>query len=444
MKNKLLISLLSCAIFSACEKTKFVGLDPVLADTTSSPISSPAKENFESGVKSDYSTSTIVLTTGKWLFDNAVIGIEAADKKNGNRAARLGANGKLAMNFNVVNGVYQIAVSHASYGTDGSSDWGLFASNDNGITYTQVGNNIASSSTLKADTFFINVATKVRFQIRKVGGAGNQLNIDDIEFIKVAQPPVLALNDNDHMLMGNPSRATYSVLDYTNYLMRKSFYALSYNRDEGKANWVSWHLNNTYLGTTVRSDAFTDDQSLPGGWYRVTTSSYSNGGFDRGHYCPSGDRNSNATMNQQTFLMTNIMPQAPQNNQRTWAALEDSCRRLATLGNEMYIISGSYGSGGEGNNGYANSIDNGNILVPATLWKVVVVLSNGNGDLSRINNNTRVIAVSMPNINAVNTDWKGYRTSVRQIEQAIGRGFNLLSNLPQSLQDVLETRIDNL
>ena len=44
----------------------------------------------------------------------------------------------------------------------------------------------------------------------------------------------------------------------------------------------------------------------------------------------------------------------------------------------------------------------------------------------------------MPNVNGIkNADWQVYRTSVRQIEQNIG--LNLLSNLPQNIQDAVFT-----
>ena len=73
---------------------------------------------------------------------------------------------------------------------------------------------------------------------------------------------------------------------------------------------------------------------------------------------------------------------------------------------------------------------------------MVVAVPSGS-QISAINENTRVIAVDMPNVNGIkNADWQVYRTSVRQIEQNIG--LNLLSNLPQNIQDALETRVDNI
>jgi endonuclease G len=179
--------------------------------------------------------------------------------------------------------------------------------------------------------------------------------------------------------------------------MQKSQYALSYHRDRGTPNWVSWHLSSAWLGSTPRQDNFSSDATLPSGWYRVTSSSYTGSGFDRGHMCPSADRTGSIADNSATFLMTNMIPQAANNNQRTWAGLENYSRTLVSQGYELYIICGSYGKGGDGINGYATTIDAGRVTVPARTWKVIVVLPEGSSDASRVGTGTRIIAVNMPN-----------------------------------------------
>lgn len=98
-----------------------------------------------------------------------------------------------------------------------------------------------------------------------------------------------------------------------NYLMIKTQYTLSYSRDKGKPNWVSWHLSSAWLGSNARQDNFAAAASLPSSWYHVGSTSHS--GFDRGHNCPSADRTGSVADNTVTFLMTNTMPQAPRNNQ---------------------------------------------------------------------------------------------------------------------------------
>ncbi|MEH2234594.1 MAG: DNA/RNA non-specific endonuclease [Nostoc sp.] len=254
------------------------------------------------------------------------------------------------------------------------------------------------------------------------------------------QKPLTAQTSSVHLRMGNPSNAGSS---YSNLLLSKSQYAVSYNCYRGTSNWVSWQLNTSWLGSAPRQDDFRADTTLPSGCYRVSSSDYTGSGFDRGHMTASADRTNTITNNSATFLMTNIIPQSPDNNQGPWAALENYSRDLVNQGKELYIISGSYGTGGTGSNGTKNTIANGNVTVPARTWKVIVVLNSSNSDASSVTTNTRVIAVNMPNTQGIrNVDWRNYRVSVDSIET--NTGYNLLSNVSSSVQSVIESRVDNL
>ena len=255
------------------------------------------------------------------------------------------------------------------------------------------------------------------------------------------QHDVTATRDNN-LAMGNPSGAvTDATNSPNNYLMTKTQYTLSYNRSAGKPNWVSWHLSSAWLGSTPRQDNFAADATLPSGWFRASSSSYTGSGFDRGHNCPSADRTGSVADNSATFLMTNMMPQASTNNQQTWAGLETYARTLVDQGNEVYIVAGSYGQGGTGLNGYATTIASGNIVVPSNCWKVLVVLPVGSSDASRVTTSTRVIAVNMPNTTAIGTAWGSYRTTVDALEAATG--YDILSAVSSSVQSVVEARVDN-
>jgi endonuclease G len=250
----------------------------------------------------------------------------------------------------------------------------------------------------------------------------------------------------EHLLMGNPSSATANVNNPTNYLMEKTQYVLSYNRDKGTPNWVSWHLDSTWItGVADRQDDYRADTSLPGGWYQVQASDYdfSNTGFQRGHMCPSGDRTSSIADNSATFLMTNFIPQSPDNNQGPWEKLESYLRTLVDQGNEVYIISGPNGAGGQGsvNSSLTSTIANGRVTVPQKTWKVALVLPVGDNDVSRVNTSSRTIAVIMPNVQGIRSDsWQKYLASVDQVESLTG--YNFFSNVPQDIQDAVESRLD--
>jgi endonuclease G len=68
------------------------------------------------------------------------------------------------------------------------------------------------------------------------------------------------------------------------------------------------------------------------------------------------------------------VPQAPTHNRQAWRLLEEYARKLVEQGNELYIIAGTAGKGGEGDNGKITSLASGKLTVPAALWKVIVVL----------------------------------------------------------------------
>jgi endonuclease G len=248
-------------------------------------------------------------------------------------------------------------------------------------------------------------------------------------------PPVLPKTTEEakqtFLLLGNPSNATSDTSNANNYLMVSPYYALSYNRDKGLPNWVSWRLTANDLGTVERSNDFRPDDRLPNGWPRVSPGDYSNSGFDRGHLCPSADRTNTPEANSATFLMTNMTPQTPDLNQGTWEKLESYSRSMARRGVDLYIIAGQYGTKGT---------MKGKVAIPTNFWKIVVVLPAGKG-ISAINNSTRVIAVDMPNVNGIKErNWREFVTTVRQIEQKTG--YNFLSSLPQGLQDFLENKTD--
>ena len=405
----------------------------VLVLVISAGISAQAQavltEGFESGGKSAYAAANVTLSSGSWWLDEALTGNTASDRKTGSWSARVRETGRVRMNFNIAS-AGTVTIQHAKYGSDANSSWELWQSANSGSTWSKVGSTVTTSSTtLTTATFTVNTSAPVRFEVRKTTGGANRINFDNISVTGGSGPPP---SGSVHLTMGNPSGAITSISAPTNYLMDKAQYAMSYHRDNGTPNWVSWHLASSWLGSTPRQDDFRADTTLPSGWYRVGASSYSGSGYDRGHMCPSGDRTASVADNSSTFLMTNMIPQAPDNNQQTWANLETYCRTLAGQGNELYII-----SGGQGVSGFIN---NGHVAIPTNTWKVIMVIPSGSSDVSRVTTSTRLIAVVMPNQNGISTNWRNFRVSVDYVEGLTG--YNFFSNVPASIQNVIESNID--
>jgi len=391
-------------------------------------------EGFEAGGKTSYAAANVALGTGSWFMSDALTGNLATDRKTGAYSARIRETGLMHMNFNKT-GAGTVSIQHAVFGSDGASTWQLWSSTNNGSTWIQVGSTVTTSSTtLQTATFTVNNSNAIRFEIRKVSGGANRINIDNVQIGDFSSPtPTPTPTASEHLTMGNPSNAVTNVLQPNNYLMEKPQYSLSYSRDNGGPNWVSWHLDTSWLGSAPRQDDFRADTTLPTGWYQVQGTDYSGSGFDRGHMCPSADRTITVTANSATFLMTNMIPQLPANNQGVWANLESYSRTLVSQGNELYIISGGQG--------LQFFIANGHVAVPAQTWKVIIVLPVGSNDVSRVTTATRTIAVVIPNSGTINSDWRTYRVSVDQVEAITG--FDFFSNVSSGIQAVIEGRVDN-
>ncbi len=464
--NKLLLSTLLVLTLVSCKKNTDQPGDG-LAKYEPAPF--VIKEDFELNKKAAYAIADVTLKTGSWSFEDALLGNLTTDVFNDKQSVRLRA-GKISTNFDI-DSVTMIVIKHASYGADAASQISVWVSENSGFTYDQVGPTITTSpSVFKTDTIKLGGIKRIRFQIRKP--ATTRVNIDDVTIIGVGNPGIVfneipdnvvdnqfvtvaapgrgfplasgidvppASGDNSNLLFGNPSNAVTDSTIVDNYLIDMKYYAESYSSSRGTPNWVSWHLDATNLGTISRQDDFAAFIMTPFSFYKVQSNSYSGSGFDRGHNCPSGDRTSTTDANSATFLMTNMIPQAPNNNQKAWATLESYLRAEVQKGNEVYIIMGSYGRGGTGSNGVAETINGGKVVVPNRVWKVAVIIPNGNSDLSRVTADTRILAVDTPNENTILTDWTKYITTIDAIEKSTK--YDILSKLSTDLQKILQAKV---
>lgn len=258
-------------------------------------------------------------------------------------------------------------------------------------------------------------------------GDGNGLACETLPATLPPLDPPSPPSSNPHLVLGNPSHA--ATTNPNNYLLERPQYVISYSRDRKILNWASWQVDASWLGQVRRQNDFRPDGSLPQGFYQVTPTDYRSSGYDRGHIVPSGDRTNTVRDNSATFLMTNIIPQTPENNRGPWRELEQYGRDLVyQYDHQLHVFAGAYGQ--------ISTLDRRDIVIPSRLWKIIIVydrLPEGGLGLSP---DSQVIAVDMPNRNDLDTDWRRYRTTIRRIERATG--YRFLADLPADLQALLK------
>src|SRR5215468_8552611 len=96
-------------------------------------------EGFETGTKTAYAAADVTLGSGTWNLNDALIGTLSTDVKTGAQAARIRNSGHVTMRFDRTTGAGTVTIHHASFSSDASGTWGLFSSQNQGSSWTQVG-----------------------------------------------------------------------------------------------------------------------------------------------------------------------------------------------------------------------------------------------------------------------------------------------------------------
>jgi endonuclease G len=145
-----------------------------------------------------------------------------------------------------------------------------------------------------------------------------------------------------------------------------SAFALLHSGTTRGALWSAEHLTRDNLRRakeTDRVNAFHAEALLPVS-DRSELSDYSKSGYDRGHLAPSGDMPDPASQNE-SFSLSNMIPQDPDNNRGLWEGVESATRSLAMRQGELYVVTGPIFHGTD------IKALRGRVLVPTHIFKAV-------------------------------------------------------------------------
>lgn len=225
----------------------------------------------------------------------------------------------------------------------------------------------------------------------------------------------------------------------TTYAGEKRNYTVFYDTEMMAPLWTAYPLNNSHMSsgrinTWTFNPSISEDRQI-----QVCDGSYSIENYARGHMCPNGSRNNNETMQQQTFYVTNQVPQIHNGfNNGIWKNLESAVQVLAK-NEEIFVTTGvSFHKGNE--TPQIQHISPAKhpeqqVPIPPYFYKLVL--------------RVKYVAASVTDASCTafwfehkayesGDNFDNYRKSVDQVEE--WTGFDFFVNLPDEIENVAEAK----
>lgn len=221
--------------------------------------------------------------------------------------------------------------------------------------------------------------------------------------------------DRTHIFGGLPeSERPLRILENSGFLV-------GYDEARGNPAWVAYRaFEPESFDSPERPDRFSVDSRTRA---RIAPDLYTNSGFDRGHLAPNYAISvlHGPEAQEETFAMSNIIPQSPNLNRQIWRDLEQRViRRYPRRFSEVWIIVGPvYPENPE--------LIGGRVAIPSASYKII---------LDEHDRGLRALAFLIPQTVTGNEDPAEFLTSIREIEELTGLDF--LTALDSSIQDEIE------
>ena len=206
-------------------------------------------------------------------------------------------------------------------------------------------------------------------------------------------------------------------------LLKNQGYVVGYSDALGNPLWAAYRVHDVEtLEAPKRPEEFRTDTRTA---VRVEPSDYTRSGYDRGHLAPNYAiaTRYGRTAQEETFLMSNIVPQRHALNAGLWKSLEQKiATNYAARFGEIWVIAGPVF-------GEKPAWLRRRVAVPEGFFMIVVDESEGR---------VRAQAFLFPQEIPERGDLADFAVSIDEIEQRTGLDF--LSDLPDDVEDALEAK----
>ena len=216
----------------------------------------------------------------------------------------------------------------------------------------------------------------------------------------------------------------YGIPCQTDQIINREGYALGFSNKYKQPLWVMYRLTKEEASASKipRTNNFMEDPLVITG--SASPEDYINTGYDRGHLAPAADMYWSTNAMWQSFYMSNMAPQTPELNRKTWLFAESFTRKCA-IGEESVIVV----SGPVITNDNPKTIGTNNVVVPDAFYKVIFDETPPE----------KMLAFVMPNDHPDMDMWR-YATNVIYVETITGLSF--FPNLDTNKLEVLKTNVN--
>ncbi len=215
-------------------------------------------------------------------------------------------------------------------------------------------------------------------------------------------------------------------------------YTLCYRESYEQSEWVAYSLTRSQLEhkVTGRTNDFRADTLISTG--SAKPADYKGSGFDRGHLAPAADMAWSLKSAHDSFLMSNMSPQAPSFNRVIWKLLEEAVRNWAQQYGTIYVVTGPVLE--KESNEY-QSIGESEVAVPEYFYKALLVFipvyAESNSATGAIEAyRVQCAAFIVPNKGSGKDIYK-FICSVDLAEERTGLDF--FANLPDEVENLAES-----
>lgn len=232
-------------------------------------------------------------------------------------------------------------------------------------------------------------------------------------------------NDGNNLVIVHSTKEygiNYSVeWDCTKKAQRWTCYEM--DASNSAINWK----RSQWEGTSWGGDPFQEDTVIPQP-YRTTLADYRGTGYDRGHICPSADRQNSKDANEQTFYLSNMQPQINGFNAGVWMNMEDHLRNTwntSTYRDILYVCKGGTIDNTSQIAGYTR---NSKLIVPKYFFAAILAVKNGQ---------YKAIGLWFEHKKNSDKNLSNYIVSIDELEKLTGIDF--FCNLPDSIENKVES-----